>query len=154
MKPALHFPFAAANTPKVRFGNVSTQLSVPGSLTCSLSVIVKLGECSVALTALKELFAIVAFGGVELGSVELGGGDGGGLGGGGGLGAGLTPNDWTACGAFSYSESPAWSASSVQVPAPMKLTVEPEELPETVQTPGVAEERAGARREVAAAVTT
>src|SRR5437588_12564452 len=100
MKPALHFPFAAANTPKVRFGNVSTQLSVPGSLTCSLSVIVKLGECSVALTALNE--AILALG------AGLWGGDPGGLGAGEGVivSAGLTPKDWTAW-AGSYAESPA-----------------------------------------------
>src|SRR2546423_2373005 len=101
MKPALHFPFAAANTPKVRFGNVSTQLSVPGSLTCSLSVIVKLGECSVALTALKV--AILALG-------AGGGGDAGGLGAGEGVivSAGLTPKDWMACWAGSQFPSPAW----------------------------------------------
>src|ERR1041384_7550931 len=68
MKPALHLPLRVVlatgpNTPKVRLGKVSTQLSVPASLTCSLSVIVKLGECNVALIALKELFAVVAGGG-------------------------------------------------------------------------------------------
>src|SRR3954453_18791657 len=145
MKPALHFPFAAANTPKVRFGNVSTQLSVPGSLTCSLSVIVKLGECSVALTALKV--AILALG-AGLGG-GLGGGDAEGLGAGEGVivSAGLTPKDWTACGAASYVVSPAWLATSVHVPWPTNVTVEPEEAPDSVQTPGVAEARAGARLE-------
>src|SRR5256714_13316267 len=115
MKPALHFPFAAANTPKVRFGNVSTQLSVPGSLTCSLSVIVKLGECSVALTALKV--AILALG-AGLGG-GIGGGDAGGLGAGEGVivSAGLTPKDWT-CEAGSQFPSPAWLPRSVHVPGP------------------------------------
>src|SRR2546423_12252456 len=84
MKPALHFPFAAANTPKVRFGNVSTQLSVPGSLTCSLSVIVKLGECSVALTALKVAILALGAGGGD-GALGAGGGDAGGLGAGEGV---------------------------------------------------------------------
>src|SRR5204862_3516525 len=79
MKPALHLPLclnlaAGPNTPKSPFGKVSTQLSVPASLTCSLSVIVKLGECSVALIALNELLAVVAAGGV------LPGGEAGGLG--------------------------------------------------------------------------
>src|SRR5438067_12144806 len=106
MKPALHFPFAAANTPKVRFGNVNTQLSVPASLTCSLSVIVKLGECSVALIALNELLAVVAGGGEP---------DGGGEAGGLGDGAGVTVTTaltvigpCCACGAASYSPLPAW----------------------------------------------
>src|SRR5256885_1501604 len=65
-----------------------------------------------------------------------------------------TPKDWMACWAASYSVSPAWLARSVQVPGPTNVTVEPEGAPESVQTPGVAEERAGGRPEVALAVTT
>jgi hypothetical protein len=60
---------------------------------------------------------------------------GGGGGGGGGPGPGtivmtgggaVTVKDCVACSAGSYSPLPAWFASIVQVPAPMKLTVEPE----------------------------
>src|SRR5436189_4335624 len=121
MKPALHFPFAAANTPKVRFGNVNTQLSVPGSLTCSLSVIVKLGECSVALTALKELLAIVALG--AGGGLDAGGGED--FGAGGGVGTGLTPlemkNFWTSV-AGSQTFVPACLASIVHSPSRTRVT--------------------------------
>src|SRR6266480_3437855 len=125
MKPALHFPLAAANTPKVRFGNVSTQLSVPGSLTCSLSVIVKLGECSVALTALNV--AILALG------AGLGGGDAGGLGDGCGvIGCGVIVTALTVIGpcccwsAGSYSAFPAWFAVITQLPGAVKVTTAPE----------------------------
>ena len=48
------------------------------------------------------------------------------------LGAGGPPivNDCWTCGAGPYVASPGWSASTVQVPAPVNETVEPE----TVQT--------------------
>ena len=137
VKPALHFPFAAANTPKVRFGNVSTQLSVPGSLTCSLSVIVKLGECRVALTALKV--AILA----------LGAGDGGGVLGGEETITGACTVKGCCPPAGRNSALPPWVAAIVHVPTPTKLTTEPD----TEHTDGFAEEKDTASPDVATALT-
>ena len=65
--------------------------------------------------------------------------------------AGPTANDWCACGAACQLALPGWSASMVQVPAAVKLTV----VPLIVQTPALAAAmpRLTARPELAVAPT-
>ena len=43
-----------------------------------------------------------------------------------------TLNDCCSCGAAAYSALPAWLASIAHMPAPWKLTVEPEVLPDSM----------------------
>jgi hypothetical protein len=63
----------------------------------------------------------------------------------------LTWRDCCACGAGSYAPLPAWLASIVQVPEPVKLTVEPESVHTVALVASI--ESATGRFELASAVT-
>ena len=123
-------------------------MKVPGSLTEAVNVIAPVVGFTFVLRMLKLLFGAVITTAIcplpdvsSDGSLDIGKD----------VTTGSLPtakDRWT-CGAGSYSPLPGWSASTVHVPTPRKLTVDPE----TEHTDGVAEEKDTGRPEDAAAVT-
>lgn len=120
MKSDLHLVLLDANAPNFPFWNVSSHENVPGSPTDSVNVIAPVVGLKDAPVAVKLLLAADTRDGM---SGDIGVGD---------VGievdvdGALTAKDCWACGAGLKLALPAWLASIVQMPDPMKLTVEPD----------------------------